>query len=350
VRQTAAMTESPGIDGARVTAWLAERLPGLVPPVDYQLIAGGHSNLTYLARDHTGRQWVIRRPPLGHVLPTAHDMGREHRIISALAGSRVPVPPTVGICPDLAVNGAPFFVMDFVDGFVLRDTAAAQSMIGEAERAVAGEQLIEVLAALHAIDPESVGLGDLGRREGYISRQLDRWYGQWQRSKDRELPAIDEVYTTLSARVPAQQTSGIVHGDYRVDNCIVGPDGAIRAVLDWELCTLGDVLADLGIMMVYWSEPGDEAGGSLGQPTLAAGFPSRADLIERYARITGRDVSAIPYYMAFGYWKLACILQGVYIRYASGDMGQAGSIATQMPAAITGLAEAARAAIGGLPD
>jgi aminoglycoside phosphotransferase (APT) family kinase protein len=332
----------PGIDEGPVTAWLAERQPELRPPLTFELIAGGHSNLTYSVRDAEGHRYVLRRPPLGHVLPTAHDMAREHRIISALSGSSVPVPPAVGLCTDESVNGAPFFVMRFVDGEVVRDLAAAERVLPLPARAAAGRELASVLARLHATDPDQVGLGELGRRDGYLARQLDRWYGQWRRSKDRELPLIDEVYRRLAAEVPPQRGAGIVHGDYRLDNCILGPDGAVRAVLDWELCTLGDVLADLGITLVYWAEPGDTSPSSLGRPTAAPGFPSREEFLTTYAQASGRDVSGIDYYRAFGYWKLACILQGVYVRYVAGAMGQVGAVA-EMPRQIDSLAEAAAA-------
>jgi aminoglycoside phosphotransferase (APT) family kinase protein len=339
------MTDVPGVDAARVTDWLAAHTDGVAPPLRFELIAGGKSNLTYHVIDAAGQRWVLRRPPLGKVLPTAHDMSREHRIIAALAGTTVPVPATVGLCTDEAVTGAPFYVMAYVDGFVLRDQATAEACLDAAGRRAAGRVLPEVLAALHSVAPDAVGLGQLGRREGYISRQLDRWYGQWERSKDRELPAIDRVYEKLTAHIPEQQGVGIVHGDFRLDNCILGPDGAVRAVLDWELCTLGDVLADVGITTVYWSEPSDPVVTIVGRPTLAEGFPSRAQMLETYATASGRDLAGIDYYVAFGYWKLACILQGVYARFVAGVMGQAGDLAAEMPTQIAQLAEAAEAAI-----
>ena len=334
------MSGVPGVAEGLVTEWMAARLPELRPPLTFELIAGGHSNLTYSVADAGGHRYVLRRPPLGHVLPTAHDMTREHRIISALASSSVPVPPTVGLCTDETVNGAPFFVMRFVEGEVVRDVAAALRVLAPVARAAAGTELANVLARLHSIDPDEFGLGDLGRRDGYLARQLDRWYGQWQRSADRELPLIDDVYRRLVAGIPAQQGTGIVHGDFRLDNCILGPDGSVRAVLDWELCTLGDVLADLGITLVYWSEPEDSSPSSLGRPTAAPGFPRREEFLKAYSAASGRDVSGIDYYRAFGYWKLACILQGVYVRYVAGAMGQVGTVA-EMPAQIESLAAAA---------
>jgi aminoglycoside phosphotransferase (APT) family kinase protein len=277
------------------------------------------------------------------VLATAHDMGREHRIISALGPTDVPVPAVVGLCTDESVNGAPFYVMDYVDGHVLRDATAAKALTVE-QRANAGISIIDVLASIHAVDPDAVGLGELGRKDGYIERQLKRWYGQFQKSKTRELPAIDEVHDALSARIPEQGKAAIVHGDYRLDNCMTDDDGSIIAVLDWELCTLGDPLADLGLLMVYWTEPNDEQAALLTSPTAVDGFPSRKELLDRYAEISGRDLSQIDFYTAFGYWKLACIVEGVYARYVGGAMGKASGF-EGFAQQVTKMAEAAKAAV-----
>jgi aminoglycoside phosphotransferase (APT) family kinase protein len=255
------------------------------------------------------------------VLATAHDMGREHRIQSALAPTDVPVPPVVGLCRDDDVNGAPFYVMEFVDGLILRSRAAGEEL-DVAARKHAGDQMASVLARIHAVDVDAVGLGDLGRREAYLERQLKRWHRQWEQSKTRELPVVDEVHAALAARAPEQGPATIVHGDYRLDNCLVGSDGSIRAVLDWELCTLGDPLADLGLLLVYWTEPGDESAALGDSATTLEGFPSRAELVAAYAAASGRDVEGIDYYVAFGYWKLACILEGVFARYRAGVMGE----------------------------
>ena len=340
-------TDAPkGVDVPRVTEWLQARVPALEAPLSFDLIAGGRSNLTYRVTDADGRAWVLRRPPLGQVLATAHDMGREHRIISALAPTDVPVAPAVGLCTDESVNGAPFYVMDFVDGLVARDAASARTLDVEARRR-ASAQTAEVLARIHAVDPDAVGLGDLGRREGYVERQLKRWYGQWQKSQTRELPAIDDVHAALAARVPEQGPATIVHGDYRLDNCLIGPDGTIAAVLDWELCTLGDPLADVGLLLVYWTEVGDAHPALLDAATTVDGFASRAELIELYAAASGRDVSDVEYFVALGYWKLACILEGVYARFKGGVMGESSGFegfATQVEI----LAEAARATVENL--
>jgi aminoglycoside phosphotransferase (APT) family kinase protein len=336
-----------GIDVPNVTAWMRERVPDLAPPLSFELIAGGRSNLTYRVADAEGRAWVLRRPPLGQVLATAHDMGREHRIISALAPTDVPVAPVVGLCSDESVNGAPFYVMDFVDGLVARDAAAARALDVDA-RARAGEQIADVLARIHTVDPDDVGLGDLGRREGYVERQLKRWYGQWEKSKTRELPVVDEVHAALAARVPEQGPAAIVHGDYRLDNCLLARDGTIAAVLDWELCTLGDPLADVGLLLVYWTEQGDDHPALLDASTTLEGFPSRAEMVARYAEASGRDVADVDYFVAFGYWKLACILEGVYARYRGGVMGESSGF-EGFAAQVEILADAAKVTVDQLP-
>lgn len=315
-----------GIDAAPVTEWLAKHVEGLEPPLAFSLIAGGHSNLTYEVRDTAGRRCVLRRPPLGAVIATAHDMAREHRIISALRGTPVPVPPALGLCEDDAVNGAPFYVMAFVEGHVLVDPGTTARLFDEPARARMGASVIEVLAALHRVDPDAVGLGDLGRKEAYLARQLKRWRGQWEKTKTRELPTMDELYEALQGDMPEQVGATIVHGDYRLGNMLVGDEAQVAAVLDWELCTLGDPLADVGYVMNHWSEPGGGDRGGAGDamaPTAAGGFPTRAEFLQRYTELTGRDVSAIDYYRAFQYWRLAAIVEGVLARYLKGVMGSA---------------------------
>ena len=314
------MTEIKGVDVPRVTAWFEANVDGAQGPLTFDLIAGGHSNLTYGVTDANGNRFVLRRPPLGHVLATAHDMGREHKIISALGPTDVPVAPALGLCTDDDVNGAPFYVMAFVDGLVLRDAGAANSITPEARR-TASHSIADTLAKIHAVDPDAVGLGDLGKKEDYIPRQLRRWYGQWEKSKTRELPLVDEIHDALLAKVPEQGSAAIVHGDYRLDNCMTDRDGEVIAVLDWEICTLGDPLADVGLLMVYWTEPDDAAPMLLTAPTAQDGFLSRKEVLDRYAEQSGRDLSQIDYYAAFGYWKLACIVEGVYARYIGGAMG-----------------------------
>ncbi len=308
-----------GIEEQPVGAWLADNIDGAVGPFRYELIAGGRSNLTFRVTDAAGTQVVLRRPPTGHVLATAHDMAREYRIISAVGKTEVPVPRTLGLCSDTSVNGAPFYVMSYVAGEVL-DSPAKASLLPEGLRRVAAEHLIDVLADLHAADIDEIGLGELARREGYVERQLKRWTTQWQQSKTRELTQIDEVGAALRARVPEQQGSVVAHGDYRFGNCIVDAgSGRILAVLDWELCTLGDPLADLGYLGVYWGKRESVLVSS--DPSGADGFPTYGELVDRYAARTGRDVSEIDYYVAFSCWRLAVITEGVYARYLHGAMG-----------------------------
>jgi aminoglycoside phosphotransferase (APT) family kinase protein len=250
-------------------------------------------------------------------------MAREHKVLTALQDTAVPVPPVVGLCTDDSVNGAPFYVMDFVDGTVIRDVTGSELLSME-QRRTAGESIVETLAEIHRVDVDAAGLGDLGRKEGYIERQLKRWYGQFEKSRTRELPIIDEVYQLLMSDIPEQGPATIVHGDYRLDNCMLGDDGRIVAVLDWEICTLGDPLADVGLLQVYWADPGEPTHSGLPAATSAEGFPTKAELLRRYAEASGRDLSRIDFYVAFGYWKLACIIEGVYARYIGGAMGDRG--------------------------
>ena len=309
-----------GIDIKKVTGWLEAEIDGLKAPFEFSLIAGGRSNLTFRVTDAGGRQVVLRRPPLGAVLATAHDMAREHRIIAALGPTKVPVPPALGLCEDEDVNGAPFYVMDFVPGVVLGEVGSGEDAFDEASGRRATEHLVEVLADLHSVDPDTVGLGDLGKKEAYLDRQLKRWQGQWEKAKQRELPAMEEAHELLVQAKPEQLYTGIVHGDYRLGNVLLAPEGRLAAVLDWELCTLGDPLADLGYLGVYWADP-DGNGQRSNDPTGAGGFPSYQQLVERYAARTGRDVSNIPYYVAFSAFRLAVISEGVYARYLHGAMG-----------------------------
>jgi aminoglycoside phosphotransferase (APT) family kinase protein len=329
-----------GIKMAEVTDWLLGHVDGLAAPLRFDLISGGRSNLTYAVTDASGRKIVVRRPPVSHVLSTAHDMAREYRVISALRDTDVPVAPALAFCADDAVSDRPFYVMEFVTGHVLRDVAGTEAVLDEAHRRVAGEQLIDVLAAIHLVDVDAVGLGDFARRDGYIERQLRRWHGQFGKSQEqakeigvyRPVPLVDEVHKILTERLPVQQGASIVHGDYRLDNTIMSGEGKIMAVLDWELSTLGDPLADVGTLLAYWAEEPDRPGPSSAVATMAQsaatglpGFPGRAEIADRYAASSGRDLSDIGYYVAFAYWKLACILEGVFVRYAANAMGTAAS-------------------------
>ena len=333
--------EEEAVARGPVGEWLEEKIPSAAPPFDYQAIHGGLSNLTFLVTDGTGRRWVLRRPPLGKSLGTAHDMGREVKVVSALHETPVPVAPVVGYCDDESVNGAPFYVMDFVEGTVLRgpDEAAAYPTDGVRQRI--GEQLIDALVAIHAVDPDGAGLGDLGRRDGYVERQLTRWAGQWEKSKTRPLPVVEEVHKRLSSAVPDQVETTIVHGDYRLDNVIYDGEGNVAAVVDWELCTLGDPRADLGLLMVYWADPGDDNISLFRPATAEPGFPHRRELLARYEKLSGRDLSEIDFFVALGYWKLAIIVEGVLARFRGGQYGSDSGAGDEFSEAVEALAEAA---------
>ncbi|WP_414169683.1 phosphotransferase family protein [Streptoverticillium reticulum] len=306
----------PGIDPERLRACLERARPGLVRgPLSAELIQGGRSNLTYAVTDGTGR-WAVRRPPLGHVLATAHDMAREHRVIGALHGTAVPVPEPLLLCEDEDVIGAPFYVMEFVEGTPYR-SAAELAAIGPDRTRKVVLQLADILADLHAVDPAAVGLADFGRPEGFLERQLRRWEKQLESSRSRELPGIEELRAGLAEALPDSPAPTVVHGDYRLDNVLVGADDTVRAVLDWEMSTLGDPLTDLGLLVMY-SEQRNVPGSPLATTREAPGHPETGELIERYAALSGRDVSALPWYTAFAYFKLAVILEGIHYRYTLG--------------------------------
>jgi aminoglycoside phosphotransferase (APT) family kinase protein len=345
-------SQPEGINVANVTGWFTAHVPELATPLTFTLIAGGRSNLTFRVEDAAGRAWALRRPPVHHVLPTAHDMVREHRLMHALGPAGIPVPRTIGLCTDEAVNERPFFVMEFVEGHIVRSAPEAEKAFDEPTRRAVGDHMADTLAALHAVEPESVGLGDLGRHEGYIERQLKRWRSQYEQMQVEGVNhggLVERVSDELARRVPVQQRTSVVHGDYRMDNVVLNDRGAVRAILDWEICTLGDPLADLGLLMVYWADPGD-AMAVLGlSPTTAPGFSTRAQVMERYAAVSDLDLSGIGYYTAFGYWKLACILQGVYARYVAGaGAGDQGSV-DSFPDQVARLAQMAADALMATP-
>ncbi len=311
---------SEGIAVERVSRWLNAHVEGFKGPATFELIAGGRSNLTYRCEDANGKVFVLRRPPLGHVLQSAHDVAREHRIISALAGSTVPVPECLGLCEDLSVNETPFCIFEFVSGDVLHTAEDAQVLSADARLSLSRD-VAEVLARLHMINPDTVGLGALGRKEAYLARQLKRWSRQWEASKTHPIPAMEETFRLLNERLPQQIGATIVHGDYRLGNMIVRK-GRIQALLDWELCTLGDPLADVGYLLNSWE---DAAANSVDLATVpasaAGGFIDQASLCEIYQAKTGRHLDDIAYYRAFSHWRLAAIGQGVYKRYLMGAMG-----------------------------
>ena len=292
---------------------------------DVALISGGKSNLTYRVACDAG-EVILRRPPLGHILPTAHDMGREYRVMTALAGTAVPVPRTFHLGDGDSPLGASFYVMERVVGHICRNALPAGYADAPDDRRRIGEALVDVLADLHTVDPAAVGLAEFGRPAGFMERQLRRWSKQWEASKTIDLPALDALRDDLVASLPEQRAGTIVHGDFRLDNTILHPTevGTIVAVLDWEMSTLGDPLADLGAMLAYWSQAGDSEvlrrARIMAPVTAADGFPTRAEIIERYARRTGIDLSDIGWYQSFAYFKLAVVCQGIAARAAGGSM------------------------------
>ncbi|MGE0308841.1 MAG: phosphotransferase family protein [Acidimicrobiia bacterium] len=313
----------PGLDVERVTAWITANVEQVRAPIQFSIISGGHSNITYGARDDGGRRLVLRRPPLGNLPPGAHDVAREHKILAALGPTSVPVAPVVGLCTDNEVTGAPFYVMDWVDGSVVSNPGVAQSALTTAEaRRRASEQVIDVLVALHQIDIDAVGLGDLARREGFLDRQLHRMIGVWERTKTREVALVADLHTRLATDPPRQVGVGIVHNDYRLGNLMLTDDGTVAAVLDWELCTLGDVLADVGYLLNNWQLPEDDEPHVWMEvpPTMAGGFSSHDELIARYVAKTGADIADIEYYRAFSHWRMAIIAEGMKRRYESATM------------------------------
>ncbi|WP_153040527.1 phosphotransferase family protein [Actinoplanes sp. TFC3] len=282
------------------------------------MFAGGRSNLTYAVTDGTER-WVLRRPPLGHVLPTAHDMTREHTVLSALSAAGFPVPRPVRLCEDPDVIGAPFYLMEHVDGTIYRDADVLDDLGPEAVRGLS-LALVDTLAELHSLDPKAIGLADFGRPEGFNERQVRRWKKQLDASRSREVPGIEELHARLAADIPAGGPGTVVHGDFRLDNVLIGEARQVNAVLDWEMSTLGDPLSDVALMLVYANRP--LLGGRT--PLSVPGHPSAAELAGHYARRSGRDVSDLHWYVAFAAFKLAVILEGVHYRFVQGQTVGAG--------------------------
>ncbi|MHB8717292.1 MAG: phosphotransferase family protein [Candidatus Dormibacteria bacterium] len=316
------MPSPPGLDLDALASFLVTHDVPVEGPLQAEVIAGGRSNLTYTVGDGTHR-WVVRRPPLAHVLPTAHDMGREWRVIAALQQTAIPVPRALAFGGDASILGAPFYVMEHVDGHVVRDALPAAWPDTVATRQAMAAALIDTLGALHAVDPEAVGLEGFGRPEGFLERQVRRWWQQWEASKTRELPAIEELHARLLAGLPPPSRPGIVHGDYRFDNVIYSPagPGRIAAVVDWEMSTLGDPLCDLGLLAVYWVTGPDDPEAEIlpgARSGLGAGFPTEAEMLERYAAGSDRDLSALEWYVALGHYKLAIIAEGIHARFLLG--------------------------------
>ncbi|SOB85830.1 phosphotransferase family protein [Streptomyces sp. 1331.2] len=310
----------PGVDLARLRAHLERELPGVVHgPLRAELIEGGRSNLTYVLSDGVSR-WVLRRPPLGHVLATAHDMGREYRVMSALRGTGVPVPGMLLFDQGEDVLGAPWYLMEHVTGTAHRD-AAPLAALGAQRVAALGRQLVETLAELHRIDPAAVGLADFGHPEGYLERQLRRWSKQLAASRSRDLPQLDRLHAALAERLPASPAPALVHGDYRLDNVLVNEtaDGGdtITAVLDWEMSTLGDPLTDIGLLVMY-TELAGVGGGIIPSAMTAPGFPKADELVAHYAESTGRQAADLDWYVAFASFKLAAVAEGIHYRFQQG--------------------------------
>ena len=316
------MTSPPGLDLDSLARYLTPRVGGPVGSLRAEVIPGGRSNLTYIVDDGV-RRFVVRRPPLAHVLPTAHDMAREYRVLAALQDTGIPVPHVIALCEDESVIGAPFYVMEWIDGHVVRDALPAGFPDTRETRQAMSSALVSTLLHLHAIDPDAIGLAGFGHPEGFLGRQVRRWWQQWEASKTRELPCIEELHRRLDETVPVQSAPGIVHGDYRLDNVMYAPTdpGRIVAVIDWEMCTIGDPLCDVGLLCVYWSDDETEAAGRAlhGMPvTVQDGFYKRADILRDYAAGTQRDMSALEWYIALGAYKLAIIAEGITARFLMG--------------------------------
>jgi aminoglycoside phosphotransferase (APT) family kinase protein len=328
----------PGLDLAALTDWLDAAHPGLRQgELSGELIAGGKSNLTYRVGDGI-TTWALRRPPLAHVLPTAHDMVREYRVISALAGTGVPVASAIALCEDRAVLGAPFYLMAFVDGVVL-DHPDALARLDTAAARASCEQLTDTLVVLHEVDPVQVGLGDFGRPDGFLARQVRRWNGQWQASETAPRAQVGQLVDRLSASLPEQSAAAIVHGDYRLTNVMFAPDlSRIAAVVDWEMATLGDPLTDVGLLVVYRTL---SANNDFGMPPMdpADGFLTADQMTARYAASSSRDLGPLDWYVGLGYFKLAVVAEGIHHRFLQGQT--VGSGFDQVGAAVPRLLDAA---------
>lgn len=313
------MTDTPGLDLTGFRAWYDEQRPGeIADELSGQLIAGGKSNLTYEVTDGTS-WWIVRRPPLGHVQATAHDMGREYTAMSALRDTDVPVPTTYAHCADPDVIGAPFYVMERVAGTAYRSARELEEL-GAVRTASIAREMVDVLARLHTVDPEAVGLGEFGRPAGFLERQVRRWGQQLAGSKTTDRPGADELHRRLTARVPEddREWAGIVHGDYRLDNLLTGADDHIKAVVDWEMATLGDVRTDLALLLVYDRLADLPAAGLVSDVSTAPGYPSGEEHLARYAESRGRDLGDMGFHLGLAYFKLAVILEGINYRFLQG--------------------------------
>ncbi|CAN5274872.1 phosphotransferase family protein [soil metagenome] len=341
-----AETDITGERARRITDWLADRVPELSPPLRFDVIKGGRSNLTYRVADLAENTFALRRPPLSGVLPSAHDMRREHRVISALGGTGVPVPGTIGLCTDQDVLGADFYVMDFITGVVAHDPETIAAVLPKSARATAGRAAVDSLLRLHRVAPDSIGLGDLGRGTGYVAGQLKRWTGQVASLPIEPIRGLIDMGERLAARVPTQHAVTIAHGDYRFGNLMLDTDGNVAAILDWELCTRGDPLADLGWLLSYWDAPPGLDSLPMSMPTTAPGFISRDEALARYGAGSDLPMDDVAFYIAFAYWRLGAVLAGVYSRSIAGAYGQGEAQQRGLkPEGIAMLAAAARATL-----
>ena len=319
--------QAEGYDIPRVESWIEQNITALTPPFTWTRLEGGHSNLTYQLDDAKGKQAVIRRPPQGVLLPKAHDMSREWALISSLGPTPVPVPEAMGFCEDPEVTGAWFYVMGCIHGHPLYNGEQSREWISEENRGAMSQSFVDVLAALHSLDPDELGLGDLGKKDSYVGRQLKTWYRSWNASIEGaqlDDPRAHELQQYFLDNLPDQGPARVVHGDYGCHNCLFGADGKIAAVVDWEISTLGDPLADLAYALNQWSEVDDELLRGADPVTAMPGFWTRDELCARYADQTGRDLSNLNYYIGFNRWKTAAIVHGVYSRYMEGKKSSDG--------------------------
>lgn len=343
--------QAEGYDIPAVEAWIGANVTGLTPPFVWTRLEGGHSNLTYQLEDAGGRLAVVRRPPQGELLPKAHDMSREWALISALGPTPVPVPEALGFCEDTEVTGAWFYVMDLIDGRPLYNSRQTTEWVPAERREILAFSFIDTLAELHALEPDAIGLGELGKKENYVGRQLKTWYRSWTSSIEaaqHDDPRAHSLQSFFLEHMPEQGPARVVHGDYGLHNVLIGADSTIAAVVDWEISTLGDPLADLAYALNPWPETAADIAASPDTATCVAGFPARSALAQRYAQRTGRDLGMLDFYIGFNCWKTAAIIHGVYARYMAGKKSTDGVDVVALRDRIDGSLAAAQEAIGRL--
>jgi aminoglycoside phosphotransferase (APT) family kinase protein len=341
-------SQAEGYEIPAVEDWIGRNIAALEPPFQWTRLEGGHSNLTYKLEDKTGRQAVVRRPPRGELLPGAHDMGREWALISALGPTGFPVPAALGFCDDSAVTGASFYVMGLIDGRPLYNSRQTAEWVPEEKRVTLAHSFFDTLADLHALDPDAIGLGDLGKKENYVGRQLKTWYRSWTSSIDAaryDDPRAHELQQYFLEQMPEQGMARVVHGDYGLHNCLIGADSTVAAVVDWEISTLGDPLADLAYALNPWPETADDIATNPDTATSVSGFPPRSKLAQRYAQRTGRNLELLDFYVGFNCWKTAAIIHGVYARYMAGKKSTEGVDLEALRARVDGSLTAAEQAV-----